>query len=66
MRKLLVFVGLIALVIWVATWFRAPEAVKTSGAKLWPGGLGTLESVAQRYPDVRGNDDGRYAIDQCA
>ena len=56
MRKLLVFVGLIALVIWVATWFRAPEAVKTSGAKVWPGGLGTLESVAQRYPDVRGND----------
>ena len=40
----------VALVLWVASWFRAPEAVATSGARPWPGGMGTLESVQARFP----------------
>lgn len=62
MKKLLIGIGVVALLVWVATWFRAPEAVATSGATEWPGGLGTLESVAKRYPDVQGNDAAKKLI----
>ncbi|HEY0157425.1 MAG TPA: hypothetical protein VGF28_09090 [Thermoanaerobaculia bacterium] len=44
-----------ALVVWVASWFRAPEAVATSGARAWPGGMGTLESVEARFPPHEAN-----------
>ncbi|HEX8253233.1 MAG TPA: hypothetical protein VF846_08815 [Thermoanaerobaculia bacterium] len=56
MKKLLLFAIAIALVVWVATWFRSPEAVATSGALEWPGRMGTLESVEQRFPPLKGND----------
>ena len=56
MKKLLLFAIAIALVIWVVSWFRVPEAVATSGAQPWPGGMGTLESVAKRYPAMQAND----------
>ena len=56
MKKVLFAVIGIALVIWIISWFRTPEAVATSGAKSWPGGLGTLESVAARLPEMQAND----------
>lgn len=56
MKKVLVAVVAIALVVWVISWFRAPEAVATSAARPWPGGLGTLDSVAGRFPPLPGND----------
>lgn len=60
MKKLLIlviaFALVLALVIWVITWFRAPEAVTTSAAKPWPAGLGTLDKVAARYPPQKAND----------
>ena len=56
MRKALVVVAAIALVVWVVSWFRAPEAVATSGAQAWPGGMGTLDSVADRFPPLQAND----------
>ncbi len=60
MKKLLIlviaFALVLALVIWVITWFRTPEAVTTSAAKPWPAGLGTLDSVAARYPPQKAND----------
>ena len=46
----------IALILWVISWFRAPEAVATSAAKPWPGGMGTLDSVAKRLPRTKTND----------
>ena len=56
MKKLLVVVVAIALVVWVVSWFRAPEAVATSAAQPWPGGMGTLDSVVARFPPQQAND----------
>jgi len=60
MKKLLVVaaavVAAIALILWVISWFRAPEAVATSAAKEWPGGMGTLDSIANRFPPQPAND----------
>jgi hypothetical protein len=56
MKKALVVVAAIALVVWVASWFRTPDAVVTSGAQAWPGGMGPLESVASRFPPHHANE----------
>ncbi|HEX8410353.1 MAG TPA: hypothetical protein VF883_15925 [Thermoanaerobaculia bacterium] len=56
MKKALVLVIAIALVVWVISWFRAPEAVATSTARPWPGGMGTLDDVDARFPPQQGND----------
>lgn len=60
MKKVLVVLAVtaaaVALVVWVASWFRAPEAVATSAARPWPAGMGTLDSLAGRWPPLRGND----------
>lgn len=55
MKKLLVVVAAIALVIWVVSWFRVPDAVATAAALPWPGGMGTLDSVADRFPPRQAN-----------
>jgi len=55
MKKVLVVVAAIALVAWVISWFRAPDAVATSAARPWPGGMGTLDAVADRWPPLRAN-----------
>ncbi|HYK03781.1 MAG TPA: hypothetical protein VE974_18635 [Thermoanaerobaculia bacterium] len=55
MKKLLVLVIAIALLVWVASWFRTPGAVATSGALPWPGEMGTLDAVASRFPPLQGN-----------
>ncbi|MDQ3280799.1 MAG: hypothetical protein M3Q69_05235 [Acidobacteriota bacterium] len=55
MKKLLVAVAAIALVVWVASWFRNPDLVARSAAHEWPGGLGTLESVAARLTPLEAN-----------
>jgi hypothetical protein len=63
MKKALLVISAIvllaALLIWVATWFRTPEAVATSAAQPWPGGMGTLDSVAKRFPPLQANDASR-------
>ena len=57
MKKLLIVaVVAVALVVWVVSWFRAPEAVATSAARPWPGGMGTLDSVVGRFPPLQAND----------
>jgi hypothetical protein len=56
MKKMLAVVAAIALVAWVISWFRAPDAVATSAARPWPGGMGTLDSVANRLPPQQAND----------
>jgi len=56
MKKVLVVVAVIALVAWVISWFRAEDAVATSAAQPWPGGMGTLDAAADRLPPRQGND----------
>lgn len=59
MKKLLVFVGAVALVVWVASWFRAEDAVVVSGMKPWPRGMGTLEDAQKRFTPHEPNDAAR-------
>ena len=59
MKKVLIAVAAIALVAWVISWFRVPQAVATSAARPWPGGLGTLDSVPERLPPLHANDGSR-------
>jgi hypothetical protein len=56
MKKLLGVIAAIALVVWVISWFRVPEAVATSGARPWPGGMGTLDDAAARFQPRQGNE----------
>lgn len=56
MKKLLVAIAVLALVVWVISWFRTPEAVSTSVAKPWPGGMGPLDAAGQRLPPLRANE----------
>ena len=56
MRKVLAGVVAIALVVWVVSWFRAPDAVVTSAAKPWPGGMGTLDDASDRFPPLQANE----------
>ncbi len=56
MKRLLVVVAAIVLVVWVISWFRVPDAVATAAARPWPGGMGTLDSVADRLPPRQAND----------
>ncbi len=55
MKKVLVIVAAVALVVWVITWFRAPDAVATSAARPWPGGMGTLGAADERLPPMQAN-----------
>ena len=55
MKKVLVAVVVLALVAWVLSWFRTPEAVATSAARPWPSGMGRLDSAASRLPAVQAN-----------
>jgi hypothetical protein len=56
MKKALIVVAAIALVVWVVSWFRTPAAVATAGAQAWPGGMGALGSVADRFPPLQANE----------
>jgi hypothetical protein len=56
MKKALIVIAVIALIVWVISWFRTPEAVVTSAARQWPGGMGTLDSAARRFPPQQAND----------
>lgn len=55
MKKLLVAVVVIALVVWVISWFRVEDVVATSAARPWPGGMGTLEAAGNRWPPLEAN-----------
>lgn len=50
MRNALIIVGILALLAWSVSWYRAPGAVSTAASRPWPNGLGTLDSVAVRFP----------------
>jgi hypothetical protein len=57
MKKALIVVAFaIALVAWFFLWFRNADAVATSAARPWPGEMGTLNAVANRWPPLKAND----------
>ena len=56
MKKALIFVVAVVLVVWVVSWFRADEALSTSAARPWPGGLGRLDSVPERREPGKDNE----------
>jgi hypothetical protein len=56
MKKALIVAAGIALLVWVVSWFRTPGAVATAAARPWPGEMGTLDSVADRFPPLRANE----------
>ncbi|HEV8587944.1 MAG TPA: hypothetical protein VGQ72_03655 [Pyrinomonadaceae bacterium] len=55
-KAALIVVVAIALLAWVALWFRNKDAVATSAAQPWPGEMGTLYTVADRWPPQKAND----------
>ncbi|HVT45697.1 MAG TPA: hypothetical protein VMT00_15060 [Thermoanaerobaculia bacterium] len=61
MKKALFVVAIViatlALLAWIATWFRAEDAVAASAARPWPGEMGTLDSVAGRLPPPQQAND---------
>jgi hypothetical protein len=54
-KAALIVVIAIALVASVALWFRNEEAVATSAAQPWPGGMGSLDAVSERWPQQKAN-----------
>ncbi|MBI2214705.1 MAG: hypothetical protein HYU52_13755 [Acidobacteria bacterium] len=64
LKKVLVVIVAFALGVWLVfwlgtqavSWFWAGEAVTTSAARPWPGGMGPLDTVAGRYPSQPAND----------
>ncbi|MGA8806799.1 MAG: hypothetical protein WB973_02905, partial [Thermoanaerobaculia bacterium] len=56
MKKALIVIAAIALVVWVISWFRTPGAVISSGARPWPGGMGTLDAATSRFPPQKANE----------
>jgi hypothetical protein len=57
MKRALVVLGvllfLVAMAVYVASWFWAGDEVEASAARPWPDGLGTLADVPGRYPPQR-------------
>jgi hypothetical protein len=54
-KALTVVIALIGLVACVGLLFRNPGAVSTSAARPWPGGMGTLAAVNNRWPPLKAN-----------
>ena len=55
-QALIVVVVLIALVAWFFLWFRNEGAVATSAARPWPGEMGSLDAVENRWPLLKANE----------
>ncbi len=59
MKKALVLLALLAAAASVASWFWAGDEVDAAAAQPWPGGLGTLAAVPNRYPPQDENEAAR-------
>ena len=55
-QALIVVIFAIALVAWFFLWFRNEGAVETAAARPWPGGMGSLDSSADRWPSLKANE----------
>lgn len=54
-KAALILLIAVALVASLALWFRNEEAVVTSAEQPWPGGMGTLDGVSERWPPQKAN-----------
>jgi hypothetical protein len=54
-KAALIVVAIIALFALVFLWLRDEDAVATSAARPWPGGMGTLDTAAERWPKLQAN-----------
>ncbi len=59
MKQALILLVLVALAVWVASWFWAGDQVDAAAARPWPHGLGTLARVPDRYPPQQENEAAR-------
>lgn len=55
-KAAIVVLALIGVAGSVALWFRNEEAVVTSAARPWPGDMGALNAVADRWPPQKANE----------
>jgi hypothetical protein len=55
-KAALIVATVIALAGSAVLWFRDSDAVTTSAARPWPGGMGTFDVVADRWPALKAND----------
>ena len=55
-QALIVVVAVVTLIAWLLLWLRNPGAVATSAARSWPGEMGSLNGVANRWPSSKAND----------
>jgi hypothetical protein len=55
-KAALIGLGALALVALAVLFFRDENAVATSAARVWPGGMGPLDAVAERWPKLQAND----------
>ena len=53
---IVVFVLALSLVAWLFLGLRNKEAVATSAARPWPGGMGSLNAAGKRWPSLNAND----------
>src|SRR5919108_6610954 len=61
-KALLVLLALffaLAAAVYVASWFWAGDEVATAAEQPWPDGLGTLDTVPDRYPPQQENEAAR-------
>ena len=54
-KALIIIIPTIGLLAWVFFAFRDGNAVATSAAQQWPGQMGTLEKVGERWPRIEAN-----------
>lgn len=59
MKKTLLVLGVLAAVVYVASWFWAGGEVAVAAERPWPEGLGTLAAVPARYPPQHENEAAR-------
>lgn len=55
-NALIVLIFAISLIACLFLWFRNEGAVATSAARPWPSEMGTLDTVANRWPRLKAND----------
>jgi hypothetical protein len=55
-KAALIALAAIALAALAVLWFRDEDAVATSAARPWPGGMGTLGAAAERWPPQKANE----------
>src|SRR5215207_7278853 len=55
-QAVIIVVLAIVLIAWFFLWFRNEGAVAISAARPWPGGMGSLDTVANRWPSLKAND----------